>query len=154
MTKVKLFKVKRSTADSYVGGTAEYLKFLKYQALEHIHSTAFEPIYLSIISKAKIESTAGDMLKLKLTTDIDDPNRDIVACYRINEHLAMYYDGEIYFTAFYYNWGEHQESPALLRSGSQTMQYVSVALDYLTRAKKYGLLDHVKVVIAFVFKSD
>lgn len=164
MAKVKLHKCKRLSIDSYVGGVDEYIKFIKDQAVEHINNPAFEPIYLSVISKKDIDSTDGDMLQLKLTTDLTDPNRDIIACYRINEHLAMYYDGEIYFTAFYYNWDEYKDNPAIVQStrsndstantGHSTRKtiYRNITLDYLTKAKAYGLLDSIQAIIAFVFK--
>lgn len=156
MAKVKLQKCKRSSIDSYVGGVDEYVKFLKDQAVEHINNPAFEPIFLAVVSKKDIDSTSGDMLQLKLSTDLTDPNRDVIACYRINEHLAMYYDGEIYFTAFYYNSLEFKDSPAILQSTRSNNGvdniYRNINLDYLNKAKAYGLLDSLRVIITFVFK--
>lgn len=156
MVKIKLYKSIRKNIGSHTDGLDGYVKFIKQQALQHINNPAFEPIFLSIMHKKDIESTSGPMLKLRLTTDIDDPNRDVVACYRINEYLAFYYSGEIYLTAFAYDRHTHRDRPALLlpiNSRDKTI-YRLVELDHITKSSKPQFFDPIKVITAFVFKSD
>lgn len=158
MAQFRFYKVPTLYQSSGIAGDDDdKLGFIKKCALDLIeHNKNFQPIYYSITKSKDISTNHGPMFLWSLSSDLVDPDLDIVGCFAINMMLLFYKDNTFYCNARTNH--KQIDSPALWRLDHDNIQKHNkiIKLDGSDGTKEmvYRIRTTSSSYLAAVFKLD